>query len=774
MDVRTVEITRSDAVTIAEGRVLNDAVRGNGERGERRETGGHGDSGGGEGIRRGITVILQNREVGLRHTAGNEADAIAAADDRLFVYPVSDAEAGAVVIVRVSDVDGDGPEAGEFEGIVGRVVVRVAAGEAGPTAAFAFKSEADIEGELGGKLPFILDVEVRDELATGRENEGEVAAALARDIEQESAKGVGEVAAGIGYGTGLGGAVIEAAAGVEGLGLEEIVAFATEVGTEADDMFSEGFREVVDDAKGGDGASPGQAGGEANEGGGVSVDVDLGEAVRPGVEVRSANADLFGGLQPGIGVESVVAVADDPDTGFPDQGGVQNFGVVHAGTLGAGGAGATEAATPEATVDSAGAEQARIIDERLLEAVADGQTVVAADDPIDFAVHLVEGFDANAVLGVVDLAFGEIQVRGGDKADDPTGDGADATLRDDVAGEGGTTVSGGVTGERVVDGGAAGREIARAEGGSGNITAVDLAEVVAAALVVAEEEEFVANDTPAEGAAELVVGGWRFGDGEGVAGLDVFVAMEVEEAAVEIIRAAAEGDVGDGAAGVTELGIEVGGGDVDGLDGFSGGHEGGQVAVVDFVFDAFDLEVIELAALAVHTDGERILRVVEFGVGAEGAADAGDEEQQALVVPVVEHRHGLELFGIDFAAGVGAVGLEEGCGGGANVDRLGDGTGGELEVDAGGGVREQVDAGAECFTEASLFRFDAIGAGVETDEEEVAGIVGIRGAAGVGLGFHDGNLDSWNDGTGLVGDHTENLALEHLGGKGSARETERG
>ena len=372
-----------------------------------------------------------------------------------------------------------------------------------------------------------------------------------------------------------------------------------------------------------------------------------------------------------------------------------------------------------------------------MQAVADGQTVVAADDPIDFAIHLVEGLDADAVLGVVDLPFREIEVWGGDEADDPTGDGADAALRDDVVGEGGTPVAGGVAGEGIIDGGAAGRQVARAEGGAGNVPAVHLAEEVAAALIVAEEEEFVTYDTPAESSAELVVSGRRFADGEGVAGLDVFVAVEVEEAAVVVVRTAAEGDVSDGATGVAELGIEVGGGDVDGLDGFGGGDEGGEVAVVDFVFDAFDLEVVELAALAVDTDGERVLRVIEFGMGAERSTDAGHEEEQALVVPGVEHRHGLELFLVDLAAGVGAVGLEEGRGGGADVDGVGDGAGGEFEVDAGGRVRQEFDAGAEGFIEAGLLGFDAIGAWIETDEEEVAGVVGLGNAAGVGLGFDD-------------------------------------
>ena len=159
------------------------------------------------------------------------------------------------------------------------------------------------------------------------------------------------------------------------------------------------------------------------------------------------------------------------------------------------------------------------------------------------------------------------------------------------------------------------------------------------------------------------------------------------------------------------------------------------------------MEVVELAALAVDADAERILGVIELGVRPEGATDAGNEEEKALIVPVLEHGHGLELFGIDLAAGVGAVGLEERGGGGADVNGLRDGSGGEFKVDAGGGIGQQFDAGSQGFTEAGFFGFDAVGARIETDEEEVTGVVGLGGTARVRLGFDDGNFDAGDNGT---------------------------
>ena len=127
-------------------------------------------------------------------------------------------------------------------------------------------------------------------------------------------------------------------------------------------------------------------------------------------------------------------------------------------------------------------------------------------------------------MQVVDLAFVGIQIRQRNEPKNPAGDGADAVGRNDGTREHGTPAARPlVTGERIVDVDTASGEVSGAESGAGESAAVHLAEVIPAALVVAEEEEFVADDAAAEGAAELVIDGGGLGDGERVAGLDVFV-----------------------------------------------------------------------------------------------------------------------------------------------------------------------------------------------------------------------------------------------------------
>src|SRR4029450_11503387 len=104
------------------------------------------------------------------------------------------------------------------------------------------------------------------------------------------------------------------------------------------------------------------------------------------------------------------------------------------------------------------------------------------------------------------------------------------------------------------------------------------------------------------------------------------MAVEREQAAVIAVRSTAEGNVGDGAAGVAEFGIEVRGGDIDGGDGFGGGHQSREIAVIDLVLDSLDLKIVELAALAVDANGEAVLGVVELGVLAGRAADSRHEQ----------------------------------------------------------------------------------------------------------------------------------------------------
>ena len=108
----------------------------------------------------------------------------------------------------------------------------------------------------------------------------------------------------------------------------------------------------------------------------------------------------------------------------------------------------------------------------------------------------------------------------------------------------------------------------------------------------------------------------------------------MKQAAVEVVCTRSESYVCHGTAGISEFRIEVRSTDVDGLDSLRRRHQRSQIAVVNLVLDAFDLEIVELPSLPVNTHGEAVLRVVENGMGAERPSDARHEQKQALVVPV--------------------------------------------------------------------------------------------------------------------------------------------
>ncbi len=95
-------------------------------------------------------------------------------------------------------------------------------------------------------------------------------------------------------------------------------------------------------------------------------------------------------------------------------------------------------------------------------------------------------------------------------------------------------------------------------------------------LEVAEEEEAVVEDGQAERSAIEVapVLGLAAGGGEVVAGVEIFVAKEFEEAAVECVGSGACGDVDDASVEATELGGDVIGFDGEFLDVVEDGEEG--------------------------------------------------------------------------------------------------------------------------------------------------------------------------------------------------------
>ena len=164
------------------------------------------------------------------------------------------------------------------------------------------------------------------------------------------------------------------------------------------------------------------------------------------------------------------------------------------------------------------------------------------------------------------------------------------------------------------------------------------------ALVVAEEEDLVVDDGQADGATVEVAavlgftGGW--GGGEVIASVEVFVAEELEEAAMDGVGAGAGGYVDDPAVEAAELG-----GDVVGLDGE--------------LFDAVDDgEVDDLAGFGLE-GGDA---VVDVFVGAGAAAvDAGKEGAGGKFDSGSQGRELDEVAGVEGAgddAGAGDVGLD--------------------------------------------------------------------------------------------------------------------
>src|SRR5439155_22871642 len=106
---------------------------------------------------------------------------------------------------------------------------------------------------------------------------------------------------------------------------------------------------------------------------------------------------------------------------------------------------------------------------------------------------------------VVVLPEGRGQVRRREEREEPLRDWADPVGRDDVAREGLAPRAVGVAGGRIVDLGGRLAEVAAAVVRRRDVVEVDLAEVVARALVVGEEEELVVDDRTAERGAELLV-----------------------------------------------------------------------------------------------------------------------------------------------------------------------------------------------------------------------------------------------------------------------------
>src|ERR1039457_4501 len=90
---------------------------------------------------------------------------------------------------------------------------------------------------------------------------------------------------------------------------------------------------------------------------------------------------------------------------------------------------------------------------------------------------------------------------------------------------------------------------------------------------IGEEEQLVANDRPAEIAAEVVIGDMPDGWVEKRTGIEVAILHELVGRAMIAVAARLQNDIGNAARSAPQLGFVVASGDIDCLDSFEGRRE---------------------------------------------------------------------------------------------------------------------------------------------------------------------------------------------------------
>src|SRR5262249_12534299 len=124
----------------------------------------------------------------------------------------------------------------------------------------------------------------------------------------------------------------------------------------------------------------------------------------------------------------------------------------------------------------------------------------------------------------------------------------------------------------------------------------------ASSLIVAEEEDFVAADGPADGSAELLAIVFRPLRREEVSGGQAGVAREVEHGAVQLILTAPGGDRDLAAAEIPVFGVKVARQDSKLLDGIEIGDYGREH--VEVFLDRASVDDEAVAGLALSADGD--------------------------------------------------------------------------------------------------------------------------------------------------------------------------
>ena len=537
-------------------RQIDDSAGGNRNRHRRREAcleSGHGyaiakNGGAVSGPHGLIAVVGANRVVvgvGVIHER-RVADAESAAEDGVGMEPVSKSGTRSEVFVPSlhAQVGGIATNAGQNQGVVGRVVVGETTSNCRSGGRIELPAKAQIDSHLGGCLPFITGEGKDPPLAIAGEEGIEIAACLTGLLHQEAGHVIGNRrSCSIACIRGLYIREGKCASGAEGLILEQIVMNPADVSTPFEGVIAQDFGPVVDKVDIRFGADPRFGRGVTDDRRGeTAIESDghlaAGEAL-PG-DIHSGDAQ--GGCVVRTKVVGLRTVAEVgyADTHFGQEGRREDVIEIGARAKGLLVAGAFKAAALRSAKEST--KSGLLEGDNLLVAVTATHVVLAGQRVVALDVEAVGCFGERKTGGVV---VGRVVHRlGGDRSVFGSGsiqllqDGKrdrilrfDQTVRDLVVHELRTRISRGAgvndavrVADRVVDlplGSIhraaqvnAPRDIGapwqahgwRVKAGVGNGEGAGDGFMIDRVEIVAEEEELVLFDRAAQGASEIVVG----------------------------------------------------------------------------------------------------------------------------------------------------------------------------------------------------------------------------------------------------------------------------
>src|SRR5262249_22307692 len=157
-----------------------------------------------------------------------------------------------------------------------------------------------------------------------------------------------------------------------------------------------------------------------------------------------------------------------------------------------------------------------------------------------------------------------------------------------------------------------------------NVRSRYISAAVADPLIIPEEEGFVLNDWPTERESELVVNSVRFAGGKEIASGERADAVVFEDAALKGVAARSKGGIDHSPTRPPELRLMVAGCDIHGRERFDGWNQDLKQSGPMVVVDAFNLNIIGIARLAVDLRCKTVLRVEKFRVLPMCASRARD------------------------------------------------------------------------------------------------------------------------------------------------------